>query len=209
MSKATLISPNQALPGREQAITIPHQHTVLGNTLHEPYPDHVQAMCFGMGCFWGAERLFWKQKGVYTTAVGYAGGYTPNPTYEEVCTGQTGHSEVVWVVYDPSITALNQLLNLFWENHDPTQGMRQGADRGTQYRSCLYTRTPEQLTSCLQSQKMYQSALNEANQGEITTEITPLKQFYFAEAYHQQYLDKNPQGYCGIGGTGICLPPWA
>jgi peptide-methionine (S)-S-oxide reductase len=185
---------------------VPDRHYVNGNPLQGPFPDNMQKTVFGLGCFWGAERLFWNSGGVYTTAAGYAGGITPNPTYEEVCTGDTGHTEVVLVVFDPAFTSFEELLKVFWESHDPTQGMRQGNDIGTQYRSAIYTTNDGQQNSARHSLVAYESALTAAGRGKITTEIAPLDTFYYAEDYHQQYLAKNPAGYCGIGGTGIACP---
>ena len=182
------------------------QHYILGTPLHPPFPENMRQAMFGLGCFWGAERKFWQQPGVYTTAVGYAAGHTDNPDYAAVCSGQTGHAEVVLVVYDPEATSYRQLLQLFWESHDPTQGMRQGNDRGTQYRSGIYTFDAEQRAQAENSRDLYQAALNRGNYSRITTEILDAPVFYYAEDYHQQYLGKNPQGYCGLGGTGICMP---
>ena len=182
------------------------QHYTLGTPLHPPFPENMQQAMFGLGCFWGAERKFWQQPGVYTTAVGYAAGHTKDPDYAAVCSGQTGHAEVVLVVYDPEVTSYQQLLQLFWESHDPTQGMRQGNDRGTQYRSGIYTFDDEQRAQAEKSRDLYQAALNRGNYSRITTEILDAPVFYYAEDYHQQYLGKNPQGYCGLGGTGICMP---
>jgi peptide-methionine (S)-S-oxide reductase len=181
-------------------------HFVNGRTLKEPFPEQMQRAVFGLGCFWGAERLFWETDGVYTTAVGYAGGKAPDPTYHEVCTGNTGHAEVVLVVFDPAIVSFDDLLRIFWESHDPTQGMRQGNDVGTQYRSTIYTLNAGQQTAARQSQETYQAELSAAKLGAITTEIVPLDTFYYAEDYHQQYLAKNPGGYCDIGGTGVSCP---
>lgn len=203
--KTTLPTPEQALPGRADKMPVTHAHMVLGTPMEEPFPTGWEKIVFGLGCFWGAERRFWQQDGVYTTAVGYAAGYTPNPTYEEVCSGLTGHNEVVLVVFDPKKTSLDALLKVFWESHNPTQGMRQGNDRGTQYRSGIYTYNEQQLASAKASQLLYQKALSEAGLDEITTEILPLTEFFYAEPYHQQYLAKNPNGYCGLGGTGVCL----
>lgn len=203
MKKTQMPSPEEALPGRAEKMTVPERHYVSGNPLLPPWPDGMQTVLFGMGCFWGAERCFWETPGVYTTAVGYAGGYTPNPTYEEVCSGMTGHNEVVLVVFDPQQLGYVQLLKRFWEGHDPTQGMRQGNDAGTQYRSGIYTYTPEQRTVAEQSRQAYQQHLLQAGFGPITTEIREAPAFYYAEAYHQQYLAKNPGGYCGLGGTGV------
>ncbi|WP_408646324.1 peptide-methionine (S)-S-oxide reductase MsrA [Thiosocius teredinicola] len=198
--------PNDALPGRDTAMPVENRHFVSGHPIQPPFPDGMQQAMFGLGCFWGAERRFWQQPGVYTTAVGYAGGYTPNPTYDEVCTGLTGHNEVVLVVYDPSTVDYRQLLKVFWESHDPTQGMRQGNDVGTQYRSGIYVFSEEQLNQAKETLAEFQQALNSRNIGAITTEIIEAPTFYYAETYHQQYLAKNPHGYCGLGGTGICLP---
>ncbi len=186
---------------------VPAEHAVLGHPLTGPFPEALEQAVFGMGCFWGAERIFWQADGVYTTAVGYAGGYTPNPTYEEVCSGSTGHTEVVLVAWDPVKTSFEQLLKLFWEGHDPTQGMRQGNDMGTQYRSAIYTTTEEQAAAAAASRDRYQAALRDAGRGgEITNEIAPAGPFYYAEDYHQQYLHKVPNGYCGLGGTGVSCP---
>lgn len=203
--KLTLPSPEQALPGRTEKMPVTHAHMVLGNPLQEPFPENFEKIVFGLGCFWGAERRFWQQEGVFTTAAGYAAGYTPNPTYEEVCSGLTGHNEVVLVVFDPAKTSLNALLKVFWEAHNPTQGMRQGNDCGTQYRSGIYTFSERQAELATATKADYQHALTKAGLGEITTEILPLAEFYYAEPYHQQYLAKNPNGYCGLGGTGVCL----
>lgn len=199
-------SRSEALPGRNTAMTVPENHFVNGNPLQGPFPENMERAVFGLGCFWGAERRFWQTEGVYLTAAGYAGGVTPNPTYEEVCSGNTGHTEVVLVVYDPAFVSYQQLLKVFWESHDPTQGMRQGNDIGTQYRSAVYTVDDGQQSAARQSQELYQSELTTAGHGSITTEILPLDTFYYAEDYHQQYLAKNPGGYCGIGGTGISCP---
>ena len=204
--KLELPSAEQALPGRETAISVPEAHYVNGNPLQGPLPAGLQTAMFGLGCFWGAERRFWQQPGVWTTAVGYAGGHTPNPTYEETCSGLTGHAEVVMVVFDPQQTSYEALLKVFWEVHNPTQGMRQGNDIGSQYRSAIYCMDEQQLEIALGSQAQFQSELAKAGLGEITTEITLAPTFYYAEAYHQQYLAKNPEGYCGLGGTGVCLP---
>ena len=195
-----------ALPGRAMPIPTADTHFVSGRDLNAPTPEGMKEIVFALGCFWGAERVFWQADGVYLTQVGYAGGYTPNPTYEEACSGKTGHTEVVRVVYDPSIVSLDALLKLFWESHDPTQGMRQGNDIGTQYRSAVYTQSPEDLEVVETSRQAYDAALRAAGRGEITTEIKPLDAFYVAEDYHQQYLAKNPAGYCGIGGTGVTCP---
>lgn len=194
------------LPGRETPIETSQAHTISGHSLHPPYPDGCEEVVLGMGCFWGVERLFWQQSGVYVTAAGYAGGETPNPTYQETCTGRTGHTEVVRVIYDPSRITFDSLLQIFWEQHDPTQGNRQGNDVGSQYRSAIYTTTAEQLAVAQRSAADYQLALNQAGKGSVTTEIKPLDTFYYAEAYHQQYLDKNPNGYCGLKGTGVTCP---
>ncbi|WP_448527768.1 peptide-methionine (S)-S-oxide reductase MsrA [Parathermosynechococcus lividus] len=205
--KLTLPSPQTALPGRSEPMPIPKAHLVNGHPLAPPYPAGLELALFGMGCFWGAERKFWQVPGVYVTAVGYAGGYTPNPTYEEVCTGMTGHNEVVRVVYNPQQVSYEALLKVFWENHDPTQGMRQGNDVGTQYRSGIYYYSPEQKALAEASRDRYQAALKEAGYGQITTEILPAPDFYFAEAYHQQYLHRHVNGYCGLGGTNVCYDP--
>jgi peptide-methionine (S)-S-oxide reductase len=202
----TMVDPDDALPGRDDPIAFPETHFVSGNRIVPPFPDDMATAVFAMGCFWGAERYFWQTPGVYSTAVGYAGGYTPNPTYEEVCTGRTGHTEVVLVVYDPKLVSYEELLRVFWENHDPSQGMRQGNDVGTQYRSAVYTGTEAELTSALASRDRYQESLAERGYGPITTEIAPAGPFYYAEHYHQQYLAKNPNGYCGVGGTGVACP---
>jgi len=202
-SKTTLPSPAEALPGRAEKMQVPDRHFVNGRPLMGPFPAHLQQVQFGMGCFWGAERRFWQQPGVFTTAVGYAGGHTPNPTYEEVCSGLTGHTEVVLVVFDPEQIAFADLLRLFWESHDPTQGMRQGNDIGTQYRSAIYCYGEQQLQEALASRDAYQAKLKAAGLGAITTEIRLAPEFYYAEFYHQQYLAKNPAGYCGLRGTGV------
>lgn len=204
--KLTLPTPEEALPGRPAEMPVPDSHFVNGNPLKPPYPDGMEMAMFGMGCFWGAERKFWQLTGVYTTAVGYAAGVTPNPTYQEVCTGMTGHNEVVRVVYDPKIISYEELLKVFWENHDPTQGMRQGNDVGTQYRSGIYVYSEAQKKLAEASRYMYQKALNSEKYGEITTEIPDAPEFYYAESYHQQYLAKNPNGYCGLGGTKVECP---
>ena len=205
--KADMVPEGDALPGRtEQTIPVPDAHFVNGNPLRGPWPDGFATAVFGMGCFWGAERKFWQTEGVYSTFVGYAGGFTPNATYEEVCSGRTGHAEVVGVVYDPSVVSFERILQVFWENHDPTQGMRQGNDAGTQYRSAIYFTDESQRSAVELSAKMYQERLHEAGFGEITTEVVPLGEFFYAEPYHQQYLAKNPNGYCGIGGTGVSCP---
>ena len=206
MRKTILPVRSQALPGRDTAMPVPDTHFVNGNPLQGPFPDNMQQAVFGLGCFWGAERRFWTADGIYTTAAGYAGGITPNPTYEEVCSGDTGHAEVVLVVFDPAFAGFGELLKLFWESHDPTQGMRQGNDIGTQYRSAIYTMDDSQQNIARHSRAAYGSELKAAGHGEITTEIAPLDAFYYAEDYHQQYLAKNPSGYCGIGGTGVVCP---
>ena len=199
-------SPEEALQGREMRVPVPEAHFINGNPLEPPFPEGMGMALFGMGCFWGAERVFWQAPGVYTTAVGYAAGYTPNPTYEEVCSGRTGHNEVVVAVFDPSMTSYDEMLKLFWENHDPTQGMRQGADTGTQYRSGIYCYSPEQLTAAERTRDMFQPVLSGHRYGPITTEIIDVPEFYYAEDYHQQYLEKVPNGYCGLGGTGLSCP---
>jgi peptide-methionine (S)-S-oxide reductase len=206
--KAQMVTPEQALPGRPtRPFSVPAKHFVLGTPLESPFPEALELAVFGMGCFWGAERKFWEaQPGVYTTAVGYAGGYTPNPTYEEVCSGRTGHTEVVLVVFDPNQTSYDDILRVFWENHDPTQGMRQGNDVGTQYRSAIYTYGDAQAQAAQASREVFEDRLKDAGYGEITTEIEPAPEFFYAEDYHQQYLAKNPHGYCGLGGTGVSCP---
>ncbi len=205
--KTHVIDQQNALLGRSTSMPVAEKHAVNGNSMTD-VPSGMEVAFFAMGCFWGAERLFWNQSGVYSTSVGYSGGYTPNPTYREVCSGQTGHAEVVRVVFDPIIISYKQLLQLFWENHDPAQGMRQGGDIGTQYRSAIYSTTPLQQEQAQASKALYQSAMHESHdQRDITTEIHTTKPFYYAEDDHQQYLAKNPEGYCGLGGTGICLPP--
>ena len=206
VNKNVLPTPDQALPGRETPMAVPEKHFVHDAPLLGPFAMDVDFAIFGLGCFWGAERKFWQREGVVSTAVGYAGGFTPNPTYEEVCSGLTGHSEVVLVVYEPAKVSYEQLLKMFWELHNPTQGMRQGNDIGTQYRSVIYCTTPEQLEAAKKSKEVFQAELNKAGKGEITTEIDEAPTLYFAEAYHQQYLAKNPEGYCGIGGTGVTCP---
>lgn len=203
---AALPTRDTALPGRAMAIPTASTHFVNGRDLNAPAPEGMKEIVFALGCFWGAERVFWETDGVYVTQVGYAGGYTPNPTYEEACSGQTGHTEVVRVVYDPTQVSLDALLKLFWESHDPTQGMRQGNDIGTQYRSAIYTYDAADLAAAKASEAAYNQALKAAGRGAITTEIKPLDAFYVAEDYHQQYLAKNPAGYCGIGGTGVTCP---
>jgi peptide-methionine (S)-S-oxide reductase len=204
--KLEMPGPEQALPGRADPIPVPERHVVLGNPLQGPFPEGLATAVFGLGCFWGAERLFWNTPGVWTTAVGYAGGYTPNPTYEEVCSGRTGHTEAVLVVFDPEKVSFDRLLAVFWEGHDPTQGMRQGNDVGTQYRSAVYTSGPEQKAAAEASRDRYQTVLREHRHGDITTEIADAGPFFYAEEYHQQYLAKNPNGYCGLGGTGLSCP---
>ncbi len=205
-AKTTLPDAASALPGRQATMPVPDTHYVKGTPLRPPYPEGLETAIVGLGCFWGAERVFWELDGVYTTAVGYAGGVTPNPTYEEVCSGRTAHTEAVLVVFDPKVIAFEAVLKAFWEGHDPTQGMRQGNDRGTQYRSAIYTTTDEQARVAAASRDAYQQALTAAHKPEITTEIAPAGEFYFAESYHQQYLAKNPMGYCGLGGTGVSCP---
>ncbi|QIB66429.1 peptide-methionine (S)-S-oxide reductase MsrA [Kineobactrum salinum] len=205
-SKHALPDAASALPGRDQAMPVPAAHSVNGNPLRGPFPEQLQQAVFGMGCFWGVERRFWQIPGVYTTAAGYAGGITPNPSYQEVCSGQTGHTEAVLVVFDPQQVSYQQLLTSFWEGHDPTQGMRQGNDLGTQYRSAIYTFDDQQQALAETSRESYQQVLREAGYGEITTEIRPAPPFYYAEEYHQQYLAKNPGGYCGLAGTGVSCP---
>ncbi|MEL6583788.1 MAG: peptide-methionine (S)-S-oxide reductase MsrA [Pseudomonadota bacterium] len=204
--KLEMVSAEAALPGRAHPIPTEDAHFVNGRPLQGPYPEGFKTAMFGMGCFWGVERMFWGLEGVWVTAVGYAAGYTPNPTYQEVCTGQTGHNEVVLVVYDPEVISYEALLQVFWEGHDPTQGMRQGNDMGTQYRSGIYTYSPEQTDAAQASKAVFQHRLTKAGYGPITSEIVAAKEFYFAEDYHQQYLAKNPNGYCGIGGTGVTCP---
>jgi peptide-methionine (S)-S-oxide reductase len=204
--KTEMPAPEQALPGRAQAIPVSNRHTVLGTPLAPPYPAGSEIADFALGCFWGAERVFWQIPGVITTAVGYEGGYTPNPTYEEVCSGRTGHTETVRVVYDPARVSYAGLLKAFWEGHDPTQGMRQGNDVGTQYRSAIFTTSAAQKAAAEASRDAFQPKLGSAGYSAITTEIAPAGEFYFAEDYHQQYLDKNPRGYCGLGGTGVSCP---
>jgi peptide-methionine (S)-S-oxide reductase len=204
--KTTMVDSDGALPGRDQQIQVPERHDVLGTPLKPPFPEGYEQAIVAMGCFWGAERVFWQAPGVYTTAVGYVGGFTPNPSYEEVCTTRTGHSEAVLVVFDPAKTSYAEILRLFWENHDPTQGMRQGNDVGTQYRSGVYWTSEEQRVAAEASRDAYAERLREAGYPEITTEIAPAGPFYYAEDYHQQYLAKNPSGYCGLGGTGVSCP---
>lgn len=204
--KVTMPTEETALPGRDTSVQIAETHAVTGNPMVGPFPENMEIAIFGMGCFWGAERLFWKVDGVYSTAAGYAGGYTKNPTYREVCSGMTGHAEVVQVVYDPSVVSYQTLLKLFWENHDPTQGMRQGNDVGTQYRSVIFTMNDAQAEAAEQSRAQYLAALSKAGHTEITTAIAAAPDFYYAEDFHQQYLHKNPDGYCGLGGTGVSCP---
>jgi len=201
--KLVMPDPSEALPGREHSMPVRNRHFVTGNPIAPPFPAHLQQALLGLGCFWGAERKFWQYPNIFSTAVGYAGGFTPNPSYEEVCTGMTGHNEVVKVIYDPNLTRYDDLLRLFWESHDPTQGMRQGNDLGTQYRSGIYAYTQEQLDAAFASKERYQAKLAQAGFGAITTEIMLAGVFYYAEDYHQQYLAKEPGGYCGIGGLGI------
>lgn len=205
-NKITMPAPDDVLPGRSEPIPVAAKHFVNGNAVQPPFPDGMETIIFGMGCFWGAERDFWLHDGVYSTAVGYAAGFTPNPSYEEVCSGQTGHNEVVLVVYDPGATSLQDLLRLFWESHDPTQGMRQGNDVGTQYRSGIYVANAMQKLAAEKSLQRYAAALESSGYSTITTEIIEAPDFYYAEQYHQQYLAKNPNGYCGHGGTGVSLP---
>ena len=204
--KEAMVERKDALAGRDNAMAVPEKHFVLGTPLEPPFPEGFEQIVVGMGCFWGAEKVFWQAPGVYTTAVGYAGGYTPNPSYQEACSGRTGHTEAVLVVFDPSKTSLEEMLRLFWEGHDPTQGMRQGNDMGTQYRSAVYWQDEDQRGVVERSRELYQRELSEAGYGEITTEIAQAGPFYYAEDYHQQYLAKNPNGYCGIGGTGVSCP---
>ena len=206
LNKTQMPTPEQALPGRRTRMPLPEPHFVTGNPLRPPFPDGMQTAMFGLGCFWGAERRYWQTPGVHTTAVGYAAGFTPNPTYEEVCSGLTGHNEVVLVVYDPQEVSYEDLLQVFWEAHDPTQGMRQGNDRGTQYRSGIYCCDEAQLAAAKASRDRYQQALSTAGRPSITTEILRAPEFYYAEGYHQQYLAKNPNGYCGLGGCGVAFP---
>jgi peptide-methionine (S)-S-oxide reductase len=204
--KRSIPTADEALEGRDESMPIPDEHAVLGTRMQPPWPEGHREAIFGMGCFWGAEQLFWEADGVYSTQVGYAGGHSPNPTYKEVCSGKTGHTEVVRVVFDPQTVTFEALVKMFWENHNPTQGMRQGADVGTQYRSAIYWSDETQREVAEQSRKRYQEKLSEADVGEITTEIAEAGPFYYAEEYHQQYLHKNPGGYCGIGGTGVSCP---
>lgn len=208
-TKKEIPEPEKALPGRTEPLPVPDRHSVNGNRLTPPFPEGMEMAMFGMGCFWGAERKFWQIEGVYSTAVGYAGGHTPNPTYEEVCSGRTGHAEVVRVVFDPKAVSYQQLLKVFWESHDPTQGMRQGNDVGTQYRSAIYACNEAQKSAAQASRDAYQQALADAGYDPITTEIREAPEFYYAEDYHQQYLARNPAGYCGLGGTGVACPELA
>jgi peptide-methionine (S)-S-oxide reductase len=206
-SKPTnMVTPEDALHGRDEAMPVPAQHEVLGTPIAPPFPAGLEVAVFGLGCFWGAERVFWRAQGVYTTAAGYAGGYTANPTYEEVCSGRTGHTEAVLVVFDPKETSYEEIVRLFWESHDPTQGMRQGNDVGTQYRSAIFATSDAQLDVAEASRALYQAELAKAGLGEISTEIAPAGEFFYAEPYHQQYLAKVPNGYCGLGGTGVACP---
>lgn len=205
-SKTKMPVPESALPGRDEEMEVPASHFVLGTPLRGPFPSHLEMALFGLGCFWGAEKLFWKIKGVFTTAVGYAAGFTKNPTYREVCSGRTGHNEVVLVVFDPKVVSYETLVKVFFESHDPTQGMRQGNDVGTQYRSGIYAFSEAQKTAALSMKSAYEDALKEAGRGGITTEVVAAPPFYYAEDYHQQYLAKNPDGYCGLGGTGVSCP---
>ena len=204
--KTRMIDAERALPGRDAEMPVPDRHDVLGTSIKPPFPEGIETAVFAMGCFWGAERMFWQADGVYTTAAGYAGGYTPNPTYEEVCSGSTGHAEAVLVAFDPEKTSYEEMLRIFWEGHDPTQGMRQGNDVGTQYRSAIYWNSEDQRQRAEASRAMYRQQLQAAGHGEITTEIAEAPPFYYAEDYHQQYLAKNPNGYCGLGGTGVSCP---
>jgi peptide-methionine (S)-S-oxide reductase len=206
MRASQMVDPSRALRGRSETMPVPERHTVLGTPLAPPYPAGTQIAEFALGCFWGEERKFWETPGVVSTSVGYGGGYTPNPTYEEVCSGRTGHAETVRVVYDPAQVSYETLLKVFWESHDPTQGMRQGNDVGTQYRSVIFCHSPEQQAGAERSREVYQKLLTERGYGAITTQIVPAPEFYFAEDYHQQYLAKNPFGYCGAGGTGVTCP---
>ena len=206
-AKVTMVTPEDALAGRdERPFVVPERHAVLGTPLEPPFPEGMGTAVFGLGCFWGAERIFWRTDGVYTTAVGYSGGYTPNPTYREVCSGRTGHTEAVLVVFDPAKITYPQLLAVFWEGHDPTQEMRQGNDAGTQYRSAIYYWDEEQRDVVEETRAAYEAKLKKAKYGPIATEVAPVGSFYYAEDYHQQYLHKNPNGYCGIGGTGVSCP---
>ncbi|HUP85662.1 MAG TPA: peptide-methionine (S)-S-oxide reductase MsrA [Acidimicrobiales bacterium] len=204
--KSRMVTREEALPGRSTPMPVPDRHLVLGTPLRPPFPDGTATAIVAMGCFWGAERKFWELPGTYTTAVGYAGGYTPNPTYEEVCSGRTGHTEAVLVVFDPAVVSFDEILKTFWESHDPTQGMRQGNDTGTQYRSAIFTTDAAQAEAVDRSRKLFQERLEGAGYGEITTEIGAAPEFFYAEEYHQQYLARNPNGYCGLGGTGVSCP---
>lgn len=204
--KRFMLNADEALPGRNEPLSISGKHLISGHSMLAPFPLDHERVVLGLGCFWGAERLFWQLPGVYVTAVGYAGGFTPNPSYEETCTGLTGHAEVVKVIFDPAQISFPELLQVFWEAHDPTQGLRQGNDIGSQYRSAIYTTTDAQLEMAVRSREQYQQALNKAERGEITTEIAALESFFYAEDYHQQYLAKNPAGYCGLKGTGVSCP---
>jgi peptide-methionine (S)-S-oxide reductase len=204
--KTVMVKPEDALEGRPEQMRVASKHLVLGTPMVPPFPAGLETAVFGLGCFWGAERKFWQAQGVYSTAAGYAGGFTPNPTYEEVCSGLTGHTEVVLVVFDPGVVPFDRLLKVFWESHDPTQGMRQGGDTGTQYRSAIYGRSEAQLAAARASRDAYQARLTAAGHGLITTEVAQAGEFYYAEDYHQQYLAKNPNGYCGLGGTGVACP---
>ncbi len=204
--KTRMVDAASALPGRDEKMVVPARHEVLGTPLEPPFPDGLERAVVAMGCFWGAERVFWRAPGVYTTAAGYAGGFTPNPTYQEVCSGRTGHAEVVLVVFDPNVTSYVEILRLFWENHDPTQGMRQGNDVGTQYRSAILHSSEAQREAAEASLRAYEGVLRGAGYAAVTTEIAPEHAFYYAEPYHQQYLAKNPNGYCGLGGTGVACP---
>jgi peptide-methionine (S)-S-oxide reductase len=206
LRKTAMVSAEDALTGRAARMPVAPKHAVLGTSMVRPFPAGIETIVVGMGCFWGAERKFWQAKGVYTTAVGYAGGFTPNPTYEEVCSGHTGHTEVVLVAFDPTLITIDQVLRIFWESHNPTQGMRQGNDTGTQYRSAIYWTSEAQRAAAEASRAVYQSQLTSTGFGAITTEIAPAGEFYYAEDYHQQYLHKNPNGYCGLGGTGVTCP---
>ena len=206
LKKAEMVDREAALPGRDMQMPVPEKHFVLGTLMVSPWPDTMQTVIVGMGCFWGAERKFWQAEGVFSTQVGYAAGFTPNPSYEEVCSGQTGHNEVVQVVFDPQLISFDEILQIFWENHDPTQGMRQGNDVGTQYRSGIYCLDAAQKAAAEKSRDMFQDKLRAAGYGDITTEIIDAPAFYYAEDYHQQYLGKNPNGYCGMGGTGVSCP---
>ena len=206
MKSLSIPAPDDALPGRQEPVLDPAPHAVLGNPIVPPFPEGFERIVLGMGCFWGAERLFWERPGVWTTSVGYAGGHTPNPTYREVCSGATGHTEVVEVVFDPSVVGRAEILRMFWEGHDPTQGMRQGNDVGTQYRSAVYADGEDQLAEVLAGRDAYGRALGSAGRGAVTTEVAPVGEYYLAEDYHQQYLHKNPGGYCGIGGCGVAFP---